>query len=323
MHPTLPLLYAAERETTTWGPVEALAGQITTMAIAGDGTLSVTDRLAVGGGATYISLHPSARYLFAAMPGPHAVCAYPLTADGRVEPASSFVQFQGRGVNTITLERPFPHSIRPDATGKRVFACDMGLDRLMIFDFDTETGRLEPAAHPYAQLASGTGPRHLSVHDNDRWVYTVNELDSSVSGFTYDAESSAMRIIATVSTRPEDFDGHNSGAQILLHPSGQFLYSSNRGHNSIAVFSIDPACGRPRLLHLVPTQGETPRNFNIDPTGRFLVVANVGSNNLVTFRIDQTTGALTPTGQIAGCANPVCVMFSARTPRAMSGESNH
>ena len=289
--------------------MEALAGQITRLDIAADGQLRLAERVPVGAGATYISIHPRGRYLLAAMPAPHCLSVHPLREDGRVEPVSALVQLHGRGVNTITLERPFPHSIRPDASGKRVLACDMGLDRVMVYDLDERTGRLEPSPHPFAQLSSGSGPRHLAIHANNQWVYTVNELDSSVSAFTYDADSAAMRIISTTSTRPEGFSGHNSGAQIVIHPSGRFLYSSNRGHNSIASFALDVDTGQPRLTGLVDSQGVTPRNFNVDPTGEFLIVANVGSSNIATFRIDPTTGQLSPTGHSVACPNPVCVMF--------------
>jgi 6-phosphogluconolactonase len=309
VHPKHRLLYAAERETTTWGPIEAFAGQITTLSIDADGTLSVKDRLPIGGGATYVSVSPEGSYLLAALPGPRCVMVFPIRVDGRVQPAADMVQLQGRGVNTITLERPFPHSIRPDATGRRALACDMGMDRVMVFDLDQD-GRFAPSPHPFVQLSSGAGPRHLWIHPNNQWVYTVNEIDSSVSAFAYDAESSAMRILGTTSTRPEGFEGHNSGAQIVVHPSGRFLYSSNRGHNSIAVFAIDQESGVPRLMELVPTQGDTPRNFNVDPSGQLLVVANVNSNNLVSFRIDQQSGRLSATGHVATCDKPVCVMFA-------------
>lgn len=309
VHPAHRLLYAAERETTTWGPIEAYAGQLTTLAIGSDGTLVVKDRLAIGGGATYISTGPDGSYLLAALPGLRCLMVFPIREDGRVQPAADMVQLQGRGVNTITLERPFPHCIRPDATGKRALACDMGMDRVMVFDLD-EDGRFAPAPHPFAQLSSGAGPRHLWVHPNNRWVYAVNEIDSSVSAFEYAAASSALRILGTTSTRPDGFQGHNSGAQIVVHPSGRFVFSSNRGHDSIAVFAIDQESGRPRSMDLVSTQGDTPRNFNIDPSGQFLVVANVNSNNLVSFRIDQESGQLSPTGYAASCDKPVCVLFA-------------
>jgi 6-phosphogluconolactonase len=243
------------------------------------------------------------------MPASRSVAVFPVLADGRVGPATALVQEQGRGVNVITKERPYPHSVRPDNTGKRVFSCDMGLDRITVYDLDETTGQLSPSPHPYAQLSSGAGPRHLWFHPTNRFVYTANETDTTVSGFSYDAESAAMRIVATVSTRPEDFTGHTSSAQIVVHPSGRFLYSSVRGANSIAMFSIDQDTGRQRLLGLEPSQGKTPRNFNVDPTGQFLVVANADSNNVVTCRIDQTTGTLRPTGHTVESPIPVCVMF--------------
>jgi 6-phosphogluconolactonase len=309
LHPKLPVLYAGERETTTWGPIEAIAGLMTSLSIGADGRLTLLSRQPSPGGATYVSIHPSGSHLFTAMPATGCVTVFPVEADGRVGPPTAMAQHSGRGVNTITLERPFPHSVRPDGPGKRILACDMGLDRIMVYDFNAETGQLTPSPHPYTQLSSGAGPRHLSVHPSNRFVYTVNEVDSTVSAFTYDAESSAMRIIATVSTRPEGFEGINTGAQIVVHPSGKFLYSSNRGHNSIAMFTIDQVTGRHQLIGFESSQGDTPRNFNIDPSGKFLLVANVGSSNLVNFRIDPEHGDLTPTGHSVKSPNPVCIMF--------------
>jgi 6-phosphogluconolactonase len=162
-------------------PLYPRAGQITLLAIGSDGHLTLKERLALGAGATCINVHPSGRYLLAARPAPHCSSVHPLGQDGRVVPVSAPVQLHGRGVNTITLERPFPHSIKPDASGKRVLACDIGMDRVMVYDLDEQTGCLEPSLHPFAQLSSGSGARHLAIHGNNRWVYTVNELDSSVS----------------------------------------------------------------------------------------------------------------------------------------------
>jgi 6-phosphogluconolactonase len=309
LHPTLPLVYAGERETTTWGPIETIAGSITTLAIGPDGQLALVDRQPAGGGATYVSMHPSGRYLFAALPAPRSVTVFPVQEDGHLGPPTDVVQHHGQGVNTITSGRPFPHSVRPDIPGRRLLACDMGLDRIMVYDLDATSGRIQPSRHPFVQLSSGAGPRHLWVHPTNRFVYTVNEIDSTVSAFSYDAETSAMRIVDTVRTRPDGFTGHNSGAQIVVHPSGRFLYSSNRGHNSIAMFTIDRESGRPHLIGLESTQGETPRNFNIDPSGNFLLVANVGSSSIVGFRIDQKSGRLQPTGHAMSSPNPVCIVF--------------
>jgi 6-phosphogluconolactonase len=188
----------------------------------------------------------------------------------------------------------------------------MGLDRIMLHDFDPETGRLRPHPdHPYTQLSSGAGPRHLALHPSGRFVYTINELSSTMSAFSYDPQTAVMRVIATLSTIPEDFVSRNSGAQILVHPSGRFAYSSNRGHNSIAHYVLNEETGRPRLASWTPCGGETPRNFNITPGGEMLVVANQRSGTIVSFTIDPMTGALSATGQSVDSPSPVCIMFRA------------
>ena len=307
LHPNLPILYAGERETTTWGPIEALAGNITTLAIGSDGELSIVSRLPIGAVRPMsVSTPQAGTFLPPCLVRTPWPCS-PLARTDASSRASTLIQHQGRGVNSITLERPFPHCIRPDASGTRVLACDMGLDRLMVYDLDQTTGRLAPTEHPFAQLSSGAVPRHLWIHPSNSWVYVVNEMDATVSAFSYDVQSSAMRIISTTSTRPEGFAGHTTGAQIVVHPSGRFLYSSIRGHNSIAAFSIDADTGRPMLIELISSQGLTPRNFHIDPSGEFMVVANVASNNVVSFRIDPSTGRLSPTGHSMSSHNPVCV----------------
>jgi 6-phosphogluconolactonase len=309
VHPEHAVVYTGERYTTVFGPGEALNGAITSLRVGGDGRLSVLDRQPTGGPA-YVNIHPTGRYVFAAIPRSYCVMAYPVAADGRVEPATGIVQHQGRGVNPSTWQAPYPHSVFPDRSGQRVLACDMGLDRIMLHDLDLETGRLQPAApHPYAQLSSGAGPRHLAVHPDGDFVYTVNELSSTMSAFAYDAESGVMRIQATLSTMPEDFEEHNSGAQILVHPSGRFVYTSNRGHNSIARFSLAAGKGKPKLMGWTSSQGQTPRNFNIDPTGQFMLVANQRSGNVVSFRIDEATGDLWPTGEQIATPSPVCIVF--------------
>jgi len=310
VHPTHPVVYAGERHTNVFGPGEALNGTLTTFTVSPDGRLTLLSRQPSAGGATYVNIHPSGRYVFTAIPRSWCVMAYPVEDDGRIGPASGIVQHQGRGVNPSTWEAPYPHSVFPDAAGTRVLACDMGLDRVMLHDFDVESGRLQPnVAHPFTQLSSGAGPRHLALHPNGRFVYTVNELSSTLSAFTYDPESAVMRVIATLSTIPEDHVGRNSGAQVLVHPSGHFVYSSNRGHNSIALFSIHPDNGRPKLVGWQPSGGETPRNFNIDPSGRLMLVANQRTGNIVSYTVDQTTGQLTPTGHVVETPSPVCVMF--------------
>src|SRR5262249_47040034 len=159
--------------------------------------LTPLDRIPSGGGATYISVHPSGRYVFGAMPAPRCVVVFPVNEAGCVGPPTDVMQHHGSGVNTITSGQPFPHSVRPHITGARVLSGDMGLDRVMVYDLEADSGRLRPAPHPFAQLSSGAGPRHLWVHPTNRFVYTVNEIDSTVSAFAYDAETSALRIVET------------------------------------------------------------------------------------------------------------------------------
>ncbi|MBI3973761.1 MAG: beta-propeller fold lactonase family protein, partial [Chloroflexi bacterium] len=162
---------------------------------------------------------------------------------------------------------------------------------------------------PYAQVSSGAGCRHLSFHPSNRFVYVNNEIDSTLSAFAFDAARGACQIVQTVSTLPEDFAGTNSTAQVVVHPSGKLVYVSNRGHDSVAIFAIDQDTGKLRFVGHEPTQGQTPRNFNVDPTGTFLLAANQASDTIVTFRIDQETGRLTPTGHVTENPTPVCVVF--------------
>jgi 6-phosphogluconolactonase len=159
-------------------------------------------------------------------------------------------------------------------------------------------------------VSSGAGPRHVAFHPGGRFVYVNNEIDSTVSAFAYDGERGALQIVQTVSTLPDDFAGPNSTAQIVAHPNGRFLYVSNRGHDSIATFAVDGETGRLRALGHEPTQGQTPRNFNLDPTGAYLLAANQNSNTVVSFRVDQETGRLQPTGRSLDVMAPVCVVFA-------------
>ena len=161
----------------------------------------------------------------------------------------------------------------------------------------------------FAKVEPGAGPRHLTFHPNGKFLYVINEMQSSVTAFSYDA--GALRNLGTVSTLPKEFKGNNDAAEIAVHPTGRFLYGSNRGDDSIAVFSIDPTAGTLTPVEYASTRGKTPRNFSIDPTGSHLIAANQDSNSVVVFRIDAKTGRLTPTGQVLELPSPVCVTFVA------------
>jgi 6-phosphogluconolactonase len=186
------------------------------------------------------------------------------------------------------------------------FVCDLGLDKIMVYRLDAARGLLTPNDPPFASVAPGSGPRHFAFHPNAHFAYVINEMASTVTAFEYDAAGGRLSAIQTITTLPADFHGSNTCAEIQVHPSGKFLYGSNRGHDSIAMFAIDGLTGKLSPLGFESTQGKTPRNFGLDPSGAFLLAANMASDNVVLFRIGAD-GKLTPTGQSVSVPAPVCV----------------
>ena len=239
----------------------------------------------------------------------------PISDDGRLGAATQIVQHEGRGPDPARQDGPHAHFVLPDVSGRLLMVCDLGIDRVQIYRLDQAASTLEPAAQPYAQVSSGAGPRHLAFHLSGRHVYVINELDSTISAFACDPDSGTMRIVQTVATLPDGFAGTSHTAQILVHPSGRFVYGSNRGHDSIAIFAVDPASGRLSLVGHEPSGGQTPRNFTIDPAGELLLAANQQSGTIVTFRIDGTSGRLTPTGHTFETPSPVCLVCASREPK--------
>jgi 6-phosphogluconolactonase len=196
-----------------------------------------------------------------------------------------------------------------DAANRIAFAADLGLDRVLIYQFDANQGLLVPNDPPAGLVPPGSGPRHFAFHPDGRHAYVINELTSTVTAFRYDPGTGALEALQTLSTLPAEYTKTNSTAELVVHPSGKFLYGSNRGHNSIAIFTIDPETGMLTTVGQEPTQGKTPRNFAVDPTGRYLLAANQDSSSIVVFRIDPDSGRLTPTGHAAAVPTPVCVAF--------------
>ena len=184
---------------------------------------------------------------------------------------------------------------------------DLGADRTFIYAYDADKGTL--SRHGSVPAAKGAGPRHFAFGRDGRTAYVINELGSTISVFRYDAEHGELHLVQEISTLPSDFHGTSGTAEVCVHPSGKFLYGSNRGHNSIAIFSVDSKTGRLKDAGHEPTQGKTPRHFAIDPSGEWLLAENQDSNNIVIFRIDEKTGALTPTRQIVEVGAPVCLVF--------------
>jgi 6-phosphogluconolactonase len=257
----------------------------------------------------YVSFDQSGKYLLVANYTGGSVSVFPVASDGRIGAASAFVQHSGSGPNKERQEGPHAHYIAASADNRFVFVVDLGLDEVVVYRFDPAKGSLTRNDPPFVKLAPGAGPRHMAFHPNSRFAYVLNEVNSTVTAFTYDSKNGSFSTLQTLSTIPKDFTAHNDTAEIVVHPSGKFLYASNRGHDSIAEFAIDPAKGTLTLAGDFSTQGKTPRNFALDPTGKFLLAANQESNNIVVFRIDQSTGALTDTGQVTQVPAPVDIVF--------------
>jgi 6-phosphogluconolactonase len=241
--------------------------------------------------------------------GGGSIACLPIGEDGRLGDATAFVQHKGSSVNPQRQQGPHAHSINLDAANRFAFVADLGLDKVLVYRFDQSAGTLEPNDPPAASIAPGSGPRHFAFHPGGRFAYVINEMKSTVTAFAYDADRGTLQTFQTVSTLPEDSDGRSSTAEVQVHPSGKFLYGSNRGHDSIAAFAIDAATGRLTPIGHESTQGKNPRNFGIDPTGAYLLAANQDNDNIVAFRIDAATGKLRPAGQSIHVPMPVCVKF--------------
>src|SRR6202790_1140927 len=264
------------------------------------GKLVQLNQVASGGAdPCYVSFDQSGKYLLVANYTGGSVSTFPVAADGHIGPAAAFVQHTGLGPNKERQEGPHAHYSAPSADNRFVFVVDLGLDEIVVYRFDPARGSLTPNDPPFANLAPGAGPRHLAFHPNGKFAYVLNEVNSTVTAFAYDSKNGSFSTLQTLSTIPKDFTAHNDTAEIVVHPSGKFLYASNRGHDSIAEFKIDPASRTLTLAGDFSTKGKTPRNFVLDPTGKFLLVANQESNNIVVFHIDQSTAALPPTGHAA------------------------
>ena len=237
------------------------------------------------------------------------VAIYPIQTDGSLGKASDTVQHTGKGVDLNRQEGPHAHSITPDPTNAFALACDLGLDKVFVYRLDLDKGKLIPNAVPYATLHPGAGPRHLDFHPNGKYVYVINELDATLTAFTWDAQAGVLSELQTVSTLPVGVTGPKSCADIHVHPSGKYLYGSNRGHDSLVIFAINEVSGKLTYIGHESTQGKTPRGFTIDPSGAFLLAANQDSNSVIVFQVDPQSGKLKPAGKKFEIPTPVCLKF--------------
>ncbi len=287
------------------------SGYVTAFEAYPSGRLTEINRQASRGGAPcHITMDRRNRFVLVANYSGGNASVLPIRTDGGLGGAVAVVQHEGSGRHPMRQRGPHAHSVTLAADNRFAFIADLGIDRIMIYRYDDRTGALTPGEPAAATLAAGAGPRHFTFHADGRRAYVINELDSTVTGFSYEPESGALSPTQTWSTLPVDYDGANSCADIHVHPSGRFLYGSNRGHDSIAVFAIAPDTGALSLVQHQSTLGRTPRNFALDPTGTWLLAANQDSDSIAVFSIDGSTGQLTPTGQILDIPAPVCLVFA-------------
>lgn len=275
------------------------------------GKLTFLNQLATRGtDPCYISADRTGKYVLVANYGSGSVAVFPVIANGRLGEATAFVQHAGSSVNPLRQEGPHAHSINVSPDNRFALAADLGLDQLLVSRFDASNGTLAPNSPPFAKVLPGSGPRHFVFSPGGKFVYVVSEMGSTLTVFSYSSARGALRRLQTISTLPRSFKGESTGAEVQIAASGKFIYASNRGSNTIAVFAIDPKKGTLSPVEFVPTQGKTPRMFQIDPTGSYLFAANQDSNNVVIFRIDQSTGRLTPADEQIRLSQPVCVEFT-------------
>ena len=286
------------------------SGGVSAYAINGrtGGLRLINEQASVGADPCYLTVDRNKRTLLVANYTGGSVAVLPIRSDGTLVPSNDLEQHEGSSIKE-QQKRPHAHCIILDRNERYALATDLGIDKLLVYRFDRASGKLEPAKQPWVELKPGAGPRHLAFHPNGKYLYVINELDSTLTSFKYNEANGTLSEIETVSTLPSDFTEVSYCADVHVHPSGKFLYGSNRGHNSIAVFAIDQRTGKLNQLQHASTEGKWPRNFVIDPAGQFLLVANQHTDNVVTFRIDQQTGRLTPTGQVTEIPIPVCLKF--------------
>jgi 6-phosphogluconolactonase len=272
------------------------------------GRLTLLNQMSSGGtGTCYARVDLTGRNLLLANFGGGSVSVLPINTDGSLRPASAFVQDSGSGPNPRQAG-PHAHSFNISPDNRYAIEAEFGLDKLIVYHLDADTGSLTPADPPFAAVKPGSAPRHFTFHPRGDVAYSLNEISSTITVLAYAGETGSFHELQTVSTLPADFHGANTAAEVLVHPSGKYLYASNRGHNSIAVFGIDDT-GKLKLLGDVPSGGRTPRGFCVDPDGRWLITANQDTHNIAVFSIDPATGFPAPTGQSLEVRSPVCVKF--------------
>jgi len=274
------------------------------------GTLTLLNqRPSMGTGPCHLVLDKDGRHLLVANYGSGSVSVLPVGANGQLGAATDVVQHAGKSIHPERQKGPHAHCVTLDRANRFAFVCDLGLDKVLVYRFDSQQGKLTPHDPPSAQLKPGAGPRHMVFRPDDRFAYVVNELNSTITAFRYDADAGILHDVQTVSTLPEYFDGPNFPAEIGMHPSGKWVYASNRGHNSVVLFNVDLERGTLTYVEEQGTGGFKPRHFGIEPSAKHLAIGNQDSDTVLVARIDAGNGRLKPSGVFANAPSPACVKF--------------
>lgn len=265
---------------------------------------------AAHGSLTHLAVSPSSHTLVAASYGGGYVASFPIASDGHVGVCASVLRETGPlGPNADRQEAPHPHSVSISADSRFALVADLGVDRIFIYRIDDELGTLTPNNPAYAATVAGAGPRHTKFSPDGKFFYALDELNNTITGFRFDSARGALAKLQEISTLPASFPDKNTASEIRIHPSGRFVYAANRGHDSLAVFARDEKTGFLHLVEIVPTGGETPRNFSLSPDGNWLLCAHQTSGNLTVFRVHPDSGQLTAVPASARVSKAVCVLF--------------
>jgi 6-phosphogluconolactonase len=286
------------------------AGGVSAFAVHADGSLTLLNQQSsVGAGPCHLTVDATGKNILVANYGGGSVASLPIDKEGKLRPHTAFIQHEGVDAKTGKPLTPHAHSVNLDAANRFACVADLGLNKILVYKFDADKGTLTLNDAPLAVLPPNSGPRHLAFHPNGKFAYVINEQGMTVTALAYDAEKGQLTTLQTIDTIPAaDRDQIGlSTAEVRVHPSGKFVYGSNRGHDTIVVFAIDPKTGKLTYVENTRTEGKTPRNFFIDPTGTYLLAENQNSDSIVVFRIDQETGKLTSTGHTAEVPSPVCI----------------
>jgi 6-phosphogluconolactonase len=309
-HPNGRFLYAVNEVGNYKGPN---SGGVSAFSIdQATGKLTFLNEVASrGADPCYITVDKTGKYVLVANYTGGSVAVFPVLADGKLGEASAFVQHTGKGTNPARQEGPHAHSIDLSTDNRFAMVDDLGLDQLLVYKFDSAKGSLSPNDPPFTKIDAGSGPRHFVLRPDGKFAYVISEMAHTVTVFSNDAANGKLQVLQTITTLPKDFTGRNDDAEIEVHPSGKFLYASNRGDDSIAIYAIDQNKGTLTQVGIVHTGGKEPRSFEIDPTGTLLFAENQNSNSIVVLKIDAKTGQLTPVGKELDVASPVCLKFVA------------